>query len=108
MCCSCFRLGYPLNKFLPGALAVGAYTFHESGTLSVRGWKCVELRSGRHLINLRPNVRPDLRSRPVPYHNPPVCETGAGNAAAPAEIADGNLTDAFTVLLVIARNGPNL
>ena len=99
-------VGLSTNKFLPGALAIGAYTFTNPALYPFAGGNASNyVPAGTS--NLGPNVRPDLQLATCPA-TIRLYATGAGNAAAFAEIADGNLTDAFTVLLVIARNGPNL
>ena len=94
------------NKFLPLDLAVGTATYTNPAGYPFAGGAASNYPPAG-TSSLGPQVRPDLQLATCPA-TIRLYATGSGNAAAFAEIADGNLTDTFTILLVIARNGPNL
>ena len=98
-------VGLSTNKFLPGALVVGAPTYTNPAAYPFAGGAASNYPPAG-TSQLGPQVRPALQLATCPA-TIRLYGTGAGNAAAFAEIADGNLTDTFTVILVIARNGSN-
>lgn len=98
-------IGLSTNKFLPGALAVGAPTYTNPAAYPFAGGAASNYPPAG-TSQLGPQVRPALQLAICPA-TIRLFGTGAGNAAAFAEIADGNLTDTFTVMLAIARNGAN-
>jgi len=77
------------NKFYPANLVVGTATYTTVAGVTAQGGPNNKL----------------LATCPCTFR---IWATGSGNAAAFAEIADGNITDTFTFLLIAARGGVNI
>lgn len=77
------------NKFFPANLVIGTSTYTTIAGVTTQGGPINKL----------------LATCPCTFR---IWATGSGNAAAFAEIADGNLTDTYTFLLIAARGGVNV
>lgn len=85
----CLPMQLSTNGFLPQSFVVGTATYNPVPWQSDNG----------------PDVQPGiLATCPCTIR---LWGTGASNAAHFAEVADGNITDAVTILLYINRNGAN-